>query len=151
MIFLVVCLVLTLSMSTSPVFADRGCSIRDVAGKWVFATSIGRQMAPMFPPEKDITAIGTMNVGRDGSIEGVFDVTVEDTFFQPDIPYTGTMTINRDCTGTLEFVTGIDSARTDSIVVVNRSEILGMSQDPLNLWTYQVRRIAFAGRDRDDD
>jgi hypothetical protein len=32
--------------------------------------------------------------------------------------------------------------RTDSIVVLSRSEIWGMSQDPLNLWTYKVRRIS---------
>ena len=41
-----------------------GCSLRNVAGKWLFATSIGRQMLPDFPPDKDITALGTMVIRR---------------------------------------------------------------------------------------
>jgi hypothetical protein len=121
--------------------APRGCSLRDVAGKWLFATSIGRQMLPNFPPDKDITALGTMNVNRDGSMSGTFDVTVQDSFFIPGIRYEGSVVINPDCTGTVTFVTEVGSARTDSIAVVGRNEMLGMSQDPLNLWSYQVRRI----------
>jgi hypothetical protein len=62
--------------------------------------------------------------------------------FLKDIPYTGTLTINEDCTGELTFETENGNARTDSIVVVSKSEILGMSRDPNNLWTYQVRRVA---------
>jgi len=49
--------------------------------------------------------------------------------------------------------------RSDSIAVLSRTEILGMSQDSANLWTYQVRRIPSDLRkrgkrrnsDRDDD
>ena len=139
---LTLCLLLLSAGLVNPAWADRGCSVRDVAGKWMFATSIGRQMLPGFPPDKDITAIGTMNIARDGSLEGTFDVTVEDSFFQPGIPYSGSIIVNRDCTGTVEFVTALGSARTDSIVIVNRSSMIAMSQDPLNVWTYQVRRIS---------
>lgn len=129
--------------------ARQRCSLRSVAGKWLFATSIGRQMLPGFPPEKDITALGTMVIKRDGSLSGTFDVTVEDTFFAPGIRYDGSVVINRDCTGTLTFITELGSVRTDSIAVVGRSEIIGMSQDPANLWTYQVRRVGYHSR-RDD-
>ena len=139
---LTLCLLVLSADLANPAWADRGCSVRDIAGKWVFATSIGRQMLPNFPPDKDITAIGTMNIARDGSLEGTFDVTVEDSFFQPGIPYGGSIVVNRDCTGTVEFVTALGSARTDSIVIVNRGSMIAMSQDPLNLWTYKVRRIA---------
>ncbi len=139
---LTLCLLLLSAGLANAAWAERGCSVRDVAGKWMFATDIGRQMLPGFPPEKDITAIGTMNIARDGSLEGTFDVTVEDSFFQPGIPYSGSIIVNRDCTGTVEFVTALGSARTDSIVVVNRGSMIAMSQDPLNLWTYQVRRVA---------
>ena len=118
-----------------------GCSLRNVAGKWLFATSIGRQMLPDFPPDKDITALGTMVIKRDGSVSGSFDVTVEDTFFVPGVGYTGSVVINSDCTGTLTFVTELGSTRIDSIAVVGFSEMLGMSQDTANLWTYQVRRV----------
>lgn len=126
----------------------KGCTVRDVAGKWLFATSIGRQMLPDLPPDKDMTAIGTWNVKRDGSLSGSFDVTVQDTFFGPGVGYEGSIVINRDCTGTVTFVTELGSVRTDTIAVVGRNELIGMSQDPFNLWTYQVRRVGFADRRR---
>ena len=130
---------------------DGACSTRAIAGQWVFATNVGRQMlGGPFPPEKDITAIGTMNIDRYGNVSGTFDVTVQDFAFIPDIPYNGSVTVNPDCTGILDFVTSI-SQRTDSIVVVNRREMLGMSQDPQNLWNYQVRRIANDVAGDDDD
>jgi|GEM_PF-3904559 hypothetical protein len=122
---------------------SKGCSMRNVAGKWLFATSIGRQMLPNFPPDKDITALGTMVIALDGSLSGTFDVTVQDSFFMAGIPYEGSVVINRDCTGTVTFVTGVGSVRTDSIAVVGPNEILGMSQDPFNLWSYQARRVGF--------
>ena len=119
----------------------RDCSIRDIVGKWLFATEIGRQMLPGFPPDKDVTALGTMVIRRDGTLTGVFDVTVQDSFFVPGVGYEGAVVINPDCTGTLMFVTGVGTVRTDSIALVGRSEFLGMSQDPANLWTYQGRRV----------
>jgi len=124
----------------------RGCSLRDIAGNWLFATGIGHQMLPGFPPDKDITALGTMEVRKDGTLSGTFDVTVQDSFFIPGIRYDGSVMINRDCTGTLTFVTEVGSVRTDSIALVGRGEIVGMSQDPANLWTYQARRVGYAGR-----
>ena len=131
---------------------DGACSTRAIAGQWVFATNVGRQMlGEPFPPEKDITAIGTMNIDRHGNVSGTFDVTVQDFAFIPGIPYNGSVTVNPDCTGILDFVTGVGSQRTDSIVVVNRREMLGMSQDPQNLWNYQVRRIANHVAGDDDD
>ena len=132
-----------LTLLGRPAAADPGCSVKDIAGKWMFATSIGQQsLSDMLPPGKDLTALGTMNIERDGTLEGVFDFTVEDEFFFPDVPYSGTVVVNPDCTGTISFVTGAGSMRNDSIAIVNRREILAMSQDPANLWTYQIRRIA---------
>ena len=123
------------------VTADRGCSLQDLTGRWLFATSIGRQMLPGFPPEKDMTALGTMVIGPDGSLRGRFDVTVQDTFFMAGIRYEGSVEINQYCTGTVTFITEVGSARTDSIALVGDGEFLGMSQDPFNLWTYQARRV----------
>ena len=121
---------------------SRGCSIRSVAGEWLFATGIGRQMLEeLFPPDKDLTALGTMTIYPDGSIAGAFDVTVQDTAFVPNVPYSGSIVVNRDCTGSVTFITGVGTERTDSIAIVEWNEILGMSQDPRNLWTYQMRRI----------
>ena len=143
-----------LTMLGRPAAADESCSIHAIAGNWLFATDIGHQMlgAP-FPPDKDITAIGTMNIESDGTLSGTFDVTVEDFAFIPGVVYTGTVTVNADCTGMLNFATSVGSVRTDSIAVVSRREMLGMSQDHLNLWTYQIRRIAanLNSNGRDDD
>jgi hypothetical protein len=141
------------ALTGAPSEANATCSIKDIAGKWMFATGIGRQsLGGPFPPEKDITAIGTMNINRDGTLEGKFDVTVEDTF-PATMTYSGSVVVNPDCTGTLTFVTSGGSARTDSIAIVSRKEILGMSQDPANLWTYQIRRIAanLVGYNRNKD
>lgn len=135
--------IVLLTLFARPATADDNCSVKDIAGNWLFATSIGRQMlGGNFPPDKDITAIGTMNIARDGTLSGTFDVTVQDAFFFPGIPYIGSIVVNPDCTGTLTFQTSLGSARTDSVAIVSRREMLGMSQDPLNLWTYQIRRIA---------
>ncbi len=130
-------------LPTAQVLAGDACSTRAIAGSWVFATGVGRQMfGDPFPLGKDITAIGTMNIDRDGSLSGKFDTTIQDSLFLPDNTYTGSVIVNPDCTGTLSFVTSFGVARTDSIVVVDRREMLGMSQDPVNLFTYQVRRIS---------
>ena len=146
--------IVLLALLGRPAIADNDCSIRAISGNWLFATSIGRQMlgAP-FPPDKDITAIGTMNIARDGTLSGTFDVTVEDFAFIPGVVYTGSVMVNPDCTGILSFATSVGSVRSDSIAVLSRREILAMSQDPLNLWTYQIRRIAanLSSKGRIDD
>jgi hypothetical protein len=122
-----------------PALATPPCSVRSIAGAWMFATDLGQQK--IFPGG-DITAIGTMNIDSNGNLSGKFDATVAEFRFLPNIPYSGSVTVNSDCTGTLTFVTGAGTMRTDSIVVLSRSEMWGMSQDPLNLWTYKVRRIS---------
>jgi hypothetical protein len=126
--------------------SERECSIHDIAGNWFFATQVGH--LKVLHPETgetlvdgDITALGTMNIGLDGSLIGVFDVTVLETFFSEGVGYSGSVTVNANCTGTLTFVTTTGAERTDSIAVLNDNEMWGMSQDPLNLWTYEVRRI----------
>ena len=142
---------LVLTLTGTPALAGKACTTKMLAGKWVFATGIGRQaLGEPFPPDKDISAIGTFNVARDGALSGSFDVTVQDFGFIPGVEFSGSLMVNPDCTGTVSFATSVGSVRTDSIVVVNRREILGMSQDPANLWTYQVRRIAGPGRANDD-
>ena len=96
---LVLVIGLVMALPAGVATAGNGCSVKAVAGQWLFATGIGRQMlgAP-FPPDKDITALGTMNINRDGSLSGTFDVTVEDFGFIPGIVYDGSLTVNPDCT-----------------------------------------------------
>ena len=140
---LLISLITIMTLFTRPAAADESCSVKHLAGSWIFATSIGRQaLGAPFPADKDITAIGTMNINRDGTLSGTFDVTVQDFAFLPGVAYSGEVIVNPDCTGTISFETSVGSVRTDSIAVLSRREIIAMSQDPMNLWTYQVRRIA---------
>ena len=132
-----------LPLSTTAWATDSdGCSNAMLAGRWVFATGIGHQALPAAPPPADITAMGTMNLQRDGSLEGTFDVTFEGAVFVPGLTYTGSVAVNSNCTGTLTFVTSMGTVRTDSIVILSRYEFWGMSQDPANLWTYKARRLS---------
>ena len=139
---------LVASMFAGPAFAGKACKTRDIAGKWIFATGIGQ----LLPPDTGITALGTMNITRGGEVSGKFDATIAGFEFIPEVLYEGTVTVNPDCTGTLTFITSAPSERTDSIAIVNRRQMLGMSQDPTNPWTYQVLRLTGgAVGDRDDD
>lgn len=130
---------------SAPAWADGGgedCSTQMLAGRWLFATGIGHQALENAPPPGDITAIGTMNISRNGTLEGKFDVTFEGAVFVPGNTYSGEVTLSEDCTGTLSFVTSNGTVRTDSIALVEIDEIWAMTQDPNNLWTYRVRRIS---------
>jgi hypothetical protein len=49
--------------------------------------------------------------------------------------------VNPDCTGTLTFTTSRGTTRTDSIIVLSGGYVRGMSQDPVFLWTYDMRRL----------
>ena len=140
----VMVLIVGLALPGPALADDEGgpCSTRKIAGRWLFATEVGQINSVDPPLVGDITAIGTVNIDRDGNVSGEFDATVAELVFIPNVPYWGSVTVDPDCTGTLTFETGAGSVRTDSIVVLSNKEYWGMSQDPFNLWTYRARRIA---------
>lgn len=149
-------MVLFLALAVAPAgsaYADQQrCSTKSLAGQWIFATGIGHQsLGGPFPAGKDITAIGILSFERDGAVSGRFDVTIEEFAFLPDNTVEGTIVVYPDCTGFLTFVTSAGTARTDSIAVVGPREVLGMTQDPNNLWTYQMRKISGKRSRRHDD
>jgi len=127
---------------TAPAFAGNepeGCSNRMLAGRWMFATDVGHQSKF---PGGDITAIGIFRLDRQGTLtDGIFDATVEGWRFLQGVTFTGTLTINANCTGTLYFVTSAGTTRTDSVIVLGPGHIRGMSQDVQFLWTYDMRRL----------
>ena len=136
---------LLLVASAAPTWANGDtapCNVESIAGSWLFGTEVGQQS--IFPEPGDITAIGTMNIDSMGNVSGEFDATVSEFTSLTNIVYTGTVTVNPDCRGTLTFVTGAGTSRTDTIGVLSRSEMWGMSRDIASLWTYRVRRISKA-------
>ena len=114
---------------------DRGCSTRTIAGSWLFASDIG-EVAGV----GHMTAIGTLNVDREGNISGKFDVTLGQIAFLSDT-YSGSIKVNPDCTAVGTFTTSDGSGRTDSMVILD-GEIWGMSQDPSTLLTFRAKRIS---------
>lgn len=129
-------------LCTAPAFAGNEfetCSTRMLAGRWMFATDVGRQA--IFPGG-DITAMGVFRFDRQGTLlDGVFDATVEKFRFLQGITFTGSVVVNANCTGTLTFVTSAGTTRNDSIIVLGPGHVRGMSQDVNNLWTYDMRRL----------
>lgn len=125
---------------SAPSFAgdsDGFCSTQNLAGNWLFFTEVGH--TELGGP--DITALGSMNIDKEGNLSGTFDVTVANIVSIPDIGYAGTVTVSSDCIGTVTFETDLGASRTDRIAVFSRNEFRGMSLEPDNLWTYWARRI----------
>lgn len=139
-----------LSSATVPDAAGRDnglCSVRTLRGHWLFATGMGELFYEPFAG-RTITALGTMDFDGQGNLQGSFDNTIADFGAFLDNTYWGTVTVDPDCTGTIQFTTSSGSQRTDSIALVRRDEVWGMSLDPKNPWTYIVRRVpAYRARD----
>lgn len=160
----VIVMALALGLGPAGAESEHKCSTRQIAGNWLFNTGVGQfdgvfpAGAPLpepwvgvFPADGKFTALGTMNIDREGQLEGVFDVTAVGeggAFSFPGRTYTGTVTVNPDCTGELAFVTGAGSVRTDRIAVISGSEMRAMSLVPTQLWTYEIHKLS---GDRDDD
>ena len=99
-------------------------------------------MLPDFDFAGPITALGTFNIDKKGNVSGKFDNNLREFAAFEDIEFFGTIQVDRDCTGNVVFETSDGFMRRDSIAVVGRNEMWGMSLDPNNQWTYQVRRIS---------
>lgn len=133
-------IVLFAGLLTQPALAEAKdeCNVRNLAGKWMFATDVGRQN--LFPGG-DITAIGTFRLDKKGNAKGIFDATVAEFRFINDVGFEGTLVVNHDCTGTFSFVTAAGTSRTDTIIVLSPWRIRAMSQDVNSLWTYEMERL----------
>ncbi len=119
-------LLLALAVPANATGKDHPCSNQSIAGAWLFATEVGQQK---ILPGGDITAIGTMNIDPEANVSGTFDATVAEFRFLPNVTYTGSVTVDSDCRGTLNFVTSAGTIRTDSIAVVSPNEMWGISTE----------------------
>jgi hypothetical protein len=115
------------------------CSIATIAGKWVFTTDLMYTNQPVL----DGTALGTMNVGINGTIDGTYDWEGP-AGFAPATNYIGTVTVDPDCRGTFSWHdAGSTVMVVQSIVIAEGGrEYWGIFQDPtIAVGTFRGKRI----------
>jgi hypothetical protein len=115
------------------------CSIATIAGGWVFITDVLYTQAGTV----DGIAIGTVNIGMDGSYVGTYNWSgTGGSFLGND--YIGTVTVNPDCTGTVSFHdVGSTYDVVQSIVIArDGQEIWGDFQNPADdVGIWRAKRI----------
>jgi len=115
------------------------CSIATIAGEWVFTTDV------LYTQEGTVdgVALGTINIGMDGSYGGTYDWAGTSGFSLGN-KYIGTVTVNPDCTGTVSFHDVGSSYEVLQSIVIARSgqEIWGDFQNPVDdVGVWRAKRI----------
>ena len=134
---IVVATMLLGSTSASALARPGVCSLKGLAGTWAFSTDV----SPNSPLGVEATALGIITIKPNGTSSGVFDVTFAHTNALRNVPFEGTVSVGKDCRGTGTLMTP-SGPRTDSLIVLNRNEVWGMTLDPEGLWTYRWRRLS---------
>jgi len=130
------------SDATPKVVASRKahpCSIATIAGQWVFITDVLYTQAGVV----DGVAIGTINIGVDGSYRGTYDWSGTGGAALGN-NYIGTVTVNPDCTGTVSFHAVGDTYEVVQSIVIARNgqEIWGDFQNPVDdVGVWRAERI----------
>jgi hypothetical protein len=115
------------------------CSIATIAGEWVFITDVLYTQAGTV----DGIAIGTINIGMDGSYGGTYDWSGTGGAALGN-NYIGTVTVNPDCTGTISFHDVGDTYEVVQSIVIARDgqEIWGDFQNPADdVGVWRAKRI----------
>ncbi|HVO60992.1 MAG TPA: hypothetical protein VMT53_08650 [Terriglobales bacterium] len=114
------------------------CSVATIVGKWVFITDLMHSQQGTLHG----AAVGTLNVGTDGTLLGKYDFEGTSEF-RPGVEYVGTVSVNANCSGVVSFHdVGSDQMVAQSIVIAHDGrEIWGMFQDPaMDIGTYRAKR-----------
>ena len=115
------------------------CSIATIAGEWVFITDVLYTAAGTV----DGIAIGTINIGMDGSYGGTYDWSGTGGAALGN-NYIGTVTVNPDCTGTVSFHDVGDTYEVVQSIVIARDgqEIWGYFQNPADdVGIWRAKRV----------
>lgn len=115
------------------------CSISTLAGAWVFITDLAHTQQGTL----DRAALGTLNIGPNGTLQGKYDWEGLDGF-HPGNSYVGTVSVNPDCSGTMsQQDVGSDVVVLHSMVIARDGrEIWGVLQDPaIDVGTFRAKRI----------
>jgi hypothetical protein len=115
------------------------CSIATIAGEWVFTTDV------LYTQDGTVdgVALGTINIGIDGSYGGTYDWAGTSGFSLGN-KYIGTVTVNPDCTGTVSFHdVGDTYIVVQSIVIADGGqEIWGDFQNPADdVGIWRAKRV----------
>jgi hypothetical protein len=115
--------------------ADR-CTAASLKGNYGFTAS---GFFPNGAGDAPIVASGVATLDGEGTatatITASFDGSVQ-TF-----PYTGTYSVNPDCTGSITATPGSGLASFSIVVVRGGAEILGVDIDPGNTWMIDFKKV----------
>jgi hypothetical protein len=126
---------LVLAVVVPAAHAADGCTAAKLKGNYGFAFSGFFQSPGTNLPISGV-GIGTFD-GRDNAsatVTASFDGTLS-TF-----PWTGTYSVNPDCTGTMTATPGSGLISFSIVLVREGAEILGEASDPGNTWTIDLKK-----------
>lgn len=110
------------------------CSTRHIAGKWGFSLTGQGDGAPTL-------AAGTITFDRSGNVAGTSTFNVAGDVM--DIPFSGTISVNADCTGHMSLPD--IPIEYDVVVIQNSNEILFISRDPVLVFAVDAKRLTSGG------
>jgi len=122
---------------TPAAHAAERCTTAGLKGNYGFTGigffSIGSENGPIVA-----TAVATL----DGESNVTATVTASFNGDVQTFPYTGTYSMNPDCTGSITATPGSGLANFSIVVVRGGAEILGMDSDPGNTWTIDFKKTS---------
>ena len=127
----VLCLtVLTLTLvvsSRAGADNDAHCTQASLEGSWGFTLS--GTLIPSAGVRLPVAAVGTFAIDSSGSVSGQDTTSVDGTIF-PET-FTGTATVNPDCTGSAKIIsTVLGVSHFDFVLTTERKEVLLIRKDP---------------------
>ena len=115
--------------------AAERCTAASLKGNYGFTAS---GYFPNGAGNAPIVATGVTTVDGEGNVAGTVTAS-----FNGDIqtfPYTGTYSVNPDCTGLVTATPGSGLANFSIVVLRGGAEILGIDIDPGNSWTIDFKK-----------
>lgn len=115
--------------------AAQGCTAATLTGNYGFTFSGFFQNQGRNSP---ISGIGSGTLDGEGNVSAT--VTASFNGNLSTFPYTGTYTVNPDCTGSLTATPGSGLANFSIVIVRGGAEVLGVNIDPGNTWTIDFKK-----------
>lgn len=151
---------LCLAMSLSALYGQGNCTLHNTAGDYAFAFTGTSAIVAQPPVAADglhwnalfapIAGVGIYSIKPDGSVPGKYwMVAGARNFGLTPIPMNGSITLNRDCTGTTESLFGGAILREQFVVTGNGREIRSVAVQtaaPTGNWHTTSYRIGSCGQ-----